>query len=226
MDEGEWLACADPQKMLEFLRGKVSDRKLRLFASACARRLWRLLTEEESRRAVEVAERFTDGRASADHLAEAEESADEATIAVYGTAEADVSAAFYAADAASWAATGDPEKAATFAVQAVSDACLRERYRVVERAAQAALLRDVLGNPFRPAAISPAWQTPTVVALAQAASDERELPAGTLDTTRLAVLADALEEAGCTDPDLLIHLREKGPYVRGCWVVDLLLGKE
>ena len=64
-----------------------------------------------------------------------------------------------------------------------------------------------------------------MVALAQAAYDERELPAGTLDTTRLAVLADALEEAGCVQADILGHLRGPGPHVRGCWAVDLLLRK-
>jgi hypothetical protein len=73
--------------------------------------------------------------------------------------------------------------------------------------AQCGLLRDILGNPFRPATVSPAWQTPQVVALAQAAYDERNLPAGTLDTTRLAVLAEASEEAGCTEEVLLRHLR-------------------
>jgi hypothetical protein len=64
-----------------------------------------------------------------------------------------------------------------------------------------------------------------VVRLAQAAYDDRHLPAGTLDNGRLAILADALEEAGCTDADVLGHLRGPGPHVRGCWAVDLLLGK-
>jgi hypothetical protein len=91
---------------------------------------------------------------------------------------------------------------------------------------QVGLLRDVFGNPFRPATIAPTWQTPTVVTLSQAAYDNRTLPAGTLDPARLAVLADALEEADCTDGDLLGHLRGPGPHVRGCWAVDLLLGKE
>ena len=61
---------------------------------------------------------------------------------------------------------------------------------------------------------------------AQAAYEERELPSGHLSPTRLAVLADALEEAGCRDADLLAHLRAPGPHVRGCWALDLLLGKE
>ena len=70
-----------------------------------------------------------------------------------------------------------------------------------------------------------AWNDATVVRLAQAAYEERHLPAGTLDNGRLAVLADALEEAGCTDADLLSHLRGSGPHVRGCWPVDLCMGK-
>jgi hypothetical protein len=85
-------------------------------------------------------------------------------------------------------------------------------------------LRDVIGNPFRPVPISPDWLTPEVTTLAQAAYDER-LPAGTLALDRLAVLSDALEDAGCDSADLLGHLRTPGPHVRGCWVVDLLLGK-
>ena len=64
-----------------------------------------------------------------------------------------------------------------------------------------------------------------MVSLAPAAYDDRTLPAGTLDPDRLAVLADALEEAGCDNDDLLSHVRGPGPHVRGCWVVDLLLGK-
>jgi hypothetical protein len=64
-----------------------------------------------------------------------------------------------------------------------------------------------------------------VVAVARAAYDERELPSGTLDGARLAVLTDALEESGCDQADLLAHLRGPGPHVRGCWAVDLILGK-
>jgi hypothetical protein len=93
---------------------------------------------------------------------------------------------------------------------------------VQERHAQAEVLRDILGNPFRPLpkvnAAWLAWEGGTVPKLAQAAYDERAFD-------RLHVLADALEEAGGTDADLLGHLRGPGPHVRGCWVVDLLLGK-
>jgi hypothetical protein len=90
------------------------------------------------------------------------------------------------------------------------------------------LIHCIFGNPFRPVSLDLAvltWNDATVVRLAQAAYDERHLPAGTLDNGRLAVLADALEEAGCTSEDVLGHLRGPGPHVRGCWAVDLLLGK-
>lgn len=91
------------------------------------------------------------------------------------------------------------------------------------------LLRDIFGNPFRPVTIDPVWRTwnnGTVVKLSQAIYDERELPSGHLDAGRLAILADALEDAGCTNTDILDHCRSPGLHVRGCWVVDLLLGKE
>ena len=87
---------------------------------------------------------------------------------------------------------------------------------------QAALLRDIFGNPFRPVAIEHGWLTwndGTIPKIAQAIYDDRAFD-------RLLVLADALEEAGCTNADLLNHCREPGPHVRGCWVVDLVLGRE
>jgi hypothetical protein len=87
---------------------------------------------------------------------------------------------------------------------------------------QAALLRDIF-NPFRPMSLDHAWRTPTVIALARAAYQERLPPQGELDLARLGVLADALEEAGCTEQRLLKHLRGLGPHCRGCWALDLML---
>jgi hypothetical protein len=99
-----------------------------------------------------------------------------------------------------------------------------------ERAAQAAVARDLFGTlPFRPVAVERswlAWNSGTVVRLARAAYDNRMLPSGHLDPARLAVLADALEDAGCTDAELLAHLRGPGPHVRGCHAIDALLGRE
>jgi hypothetical protein len=99
-----------------------------------------------------------------------------------------------------------------------------------EPPAQAVLLRDIFGNPFRPPPRPQVawltWNDGTVRRLAEAIYNERSLPKGHLDGTRIGVLADALEDAGCADPDLLGHLRGLGPHLRGCWAVDLLLGKE
>lgn len=81
------------------------------------------------------------------------------------------------------------------------------------------LLRDIFGNPFRPVTLDPAWRTTNVVALAQAIYDERAFE-------RMPILADALEEAGCTNGEMLNHCREPGEHVRGCWVVDMLLEKK
>jgi hypothetical protein len=92
-----------------------------------------------------------------------------------------------------------------------------------EQQAQADLFREVFGNPFRPVARDTTWLTPVVISLAQAAYDQRLLPSGHLAPARLAVLADALEEAGCFDQAILDHLREPGAHVRGCWPVDLIL---
>jgi len=94
------------------------------------------------------------------------------------------------------------------------------------QAGQVKLVWDIFGNPFGPAALDPAWRTPTVTNLATAAYNERAMPSGELDPARLAVLADALEEAGCQDAEILGHLRSPGPHARGCWAVDLALGKE
>jgi hypothetical protein len=143
MTEAEWVACTDPEPMLEFVRNKASERKFLLYSVAASCRLWVFTTS----------------------------------------------------------------------------------LSLEEEMALADLIRDIFGNPFRPVTLTAAWQTPTVLALAQAADDDRTLPAETLDPARLAVLADALEEAGCDNADILSHCRQPGEHVRGCWVVDAILGK-
>jgi hypothetical protein len=98
----------------------------------------------------------------------------------------------------------------------------------VQRAYIRDIIRDIIGNPFRPVTVCHAWlawHNGLVVRLAEAAYQERHLPAGTLDNERLAVLADALEEAGCQDVQILGHLRGGRDHVRGCWAVDLVLSK-
>jgi hypothetical protein len=192
---------ADPEAALESLRGRASDRKLRLFAVACCRdgRLFGWLGEPHNREAVGVAERFAEGRATA-----AELSAAEARVAHRGVA---------------WACLPDAYLGARHWAEGVRD--LGEG-----RALRAAWLAEVFGDPLRPLTLDHSWLTPDVLSLAEAAYEQRTLPAGTLEPQRLAVLADALEDAGCDNEGLLGHLRGPGPHVRGCWAVDLVLGKE
>jgi hypothetical protein len=230
MTEAEWLACTDPQKMLEFLRGRASDRKLRLFAAACCRRIWLLLTDERSRRAVEIAERYADGQASDAEV----DAAYEAAFAVfkaakdcdsyYGVTNSTKQAASFAA---AWTLHPAPDDDFPwFVAWSAADGrrLTPTGSGITEHDAQHHLLRDL----FRPVTLDPAWLTwhgGTVPALAQAIYDDRHLPSGHLDHHRLAILADALEDAGCTDQDILVHCRGPGPHVRGCWVIDSLLGK-
>ncbi|VTT97628.1 Uncharacterized protein (Fragment) OS=uncultured bacterium PE=4 SV=1 [Gemmataceae bacterium] len=89
-----------------------------------------------------------------------------------------------------------------------------------EEVCQAAIVRDIFGNPFRPVAVDPAWLTADVVALARGIYEERAFD-------RMPILADALQDAGCDNDDVLTHCRDaSATHVRGCWVVDLVLGKE
>ncbi len=91
--------------------------------------------------------------------------------------------------------------------------------KTAEVEAQIVLLHDTFGNPFRPVTVESGWLTSTVVSLAQAIYDERKFE-------NMPILGDALEEAGCEEEQVLEHCRSAGPHVRGCWVVDLLLGKK
>jgi hypothetical protein len=234
VDEGEWLTGNDPTPMVEFLRGKARDRKFRLFQVACCRRVWNLLPDDPCREAVLVAERYADG-----HATDRERRAIRNRVAGM---EADDLTAINARGAVfrANAKTTWRELSLFFGVAAVlghaanptkeSGSALYKAAYQAEKKAEASLVRCVFGNPFRPRpALSSSLldrQDGLVAKLAEAAYAERLLPSGHLDPTRLAVLADALEEAGCHDADLLSHLREPGPHVRGCWPVDLALRKE
>jgi hypothetical protein len=225
MTEAEWLVCDDPAALLGFIGRRVSNRKLRLFAVACARRLARLLTDPRSCNALDVAERYADrGRKGPPSQKELEK----AELDAWAVAHALNSGPDYALWNAAQAATETASRSAFRAAQSTAkhaEFAVSGR-RAEEQRAQAGLFRCVFGNPFRLDSLPPVGRSARLTPLAQAAYDQRVLPSGELDLARLAVLSDALEEAGCDDAELLGHLRSPGPHVRGCWVVDLLLGKE
>jgi hypothetical protein len=225
MTEQEWLECADPQPMLDFLIGKAGDRKMRLFACACCRRIWRLLVDVRSQRAVEVAERFIESEVSRVVLASAITAADEAIrqISIASGPEAEREAAVAATKAAICARITAMRYNHDAWVYAAEDTSWHVRYADEnEDGEQASLLRDLFGPlPFGPISRNPlwfAWNNRTVPKIAQTIYDDRAFD-------RMPILADALEEAGCGHTDILNHCRSDGPHVRGCWVVDLVLGK-
>lgn len=274
MEEATWLASDDPAAMLKWLGGphqhgvsgsgpdgkryafKVTDRRLRLFACACTRLVWSQLTDPRSRWAVEVAERYADGLATVEERDAAYDQAEEVAGAQWGTP-------FIGANTpdrmASWCVARDPVAAAS----TIAGYCKA----AVPPAVQAALLRDVVGNPWRPVEYDRCCglrNQGLVLRLAARIYADRDFAA-------LPVLADALEDAGCPETvaceackpqpgsmrsrpgliveddngattglkvkvcgcdegrgpnPLLVHLRSPGPHARGCWALDLLLGKE
>jgi hypothetical protein len=272
MTEQDWRKCAEPERMLKSLRGAVNGRKLRLFAVACCRRVWHLLREERSRRAVDVAERHADGLADDWQLEAARAGAGSAVEVWRGRARwTPGDRSVLQAQQAAWAAAARPARAPRLAASAAALAAAaaarkQARARVVsswgrglaavpaelvpatwqvlslpawwvvraeeaearaagdaqeaaERRQQSELLRELLGNPFRPVALDPAWLTwggGTVARIARAIAEE-----GVFDQT--PILADALEEAGCADERILEHLRGPGPHLRGCWALDLIV---
>jgi hypothetical protein len=227
MKEADWLACIDPEPMLDYLHGRATERKLRLFACAWAWEVWHLMGDERSRNAVLSAERFADGLASQSDLVTAYNAAQAALRdsamrvrfggrhgkrlkSPKGTYEGGI-----AAEVAR--ITCSP---ITDLLRSVSR--MRWRNKAAQRVALAEVLRDLFGNPFRSPFLDPNclnWNDRTVHKLAQAIYAEGRF-------ADLPILADALEDAGCTDADVLNHCRTPGEHVRGCWVVDLLLGKQ
>ena len=220
MTESEWLECTSPDTRLwafylpEHLAGHLpmSERKKRLFVVGCCRRIWAVL-DQQGRHAVEVAERLADGHASPEEWEAAQR-----PVAERGWDKEGVNVLDYPSAAASMSGCGyDYFETPRLAARACGNP--------VEMFTQVALVRCIMSNPFRPASINPTWLTPAVTNLAQSAYDERAMPSGELEPARLAVLSDALEEAGCDNEDILNHLRSPGSHVRGCWALDLILGK-
>lgn len=302
MTETEWLTSADPVALVNYLIYEqkytpgpvsepgiipyrraplVSNRKLRLFACACVRQVWHLVTDHRSRRAVEIAERMEDHVDGPETYQARRQRAEYEAWGVSqqgpdGVPDDTLSEARQAARQAAFCVNKIAINAANGSANL--NCC------VPAASVRADLLREIVGNPFRPQPLltrtvycdrcngkgqrtlgktcgmcdgsgqtkgNADWLTPTVQGLASAAYEHRT-PQGHLDPARLAVLADALEEAGCSqqcescggsrlghdnngmcgdcegsgwvEHDILTHLRGPGPHVRGCWVIDVILG--
>jgi hypothetical protein len=226
MTDSNWITATDPHSMLKFLHesGRLSPRKATLFAAACFRRLIRLLPDTRQHAGIDTVERMAEGVATPEAR----------RAAASGARRAIPSAGNYSA----MALKDDPPFVALMLYRALvsQDQAGHAVHAfggladwVAERAGPCRLLRDIVANPF----VAPpridlawlAWDDGTIAKLAEAAYQERSLPRGELDSERLAVLADALEEVG-TDELLLDHLRGPGPHVRGCFVLDMLTGRE
>lgn len=225
---------------------RVSDRTLRLLTVAALLPLWDHLGEERSRQAVHTLERYAEGKSTREELATAAEEAHAAVDEVRNRADQVAAEAVATAlgydrpflPGLGWLLDGSPDgtignarsnylAVLMFAASAITVSLfgmnagysqLREGVHA-EIARQADMLRDVLGNPFRPVAANPAWLTPTARSMAEAVYEQHAFD-------RTPVLADNLEETGCDDAAMLAHCRMAGAHVRGCWVLDLVLAKE
>lgn len=202
MTEAEWLAYTDARPLLNFLRGKVSDRKMRLFTCACCRRWSHLLQGERTRRALAVSERYADRQADSEELDKAWDFVWEVSWApaddlARGAARSSALATGWSdAWSAAWATAGNARAVAG----------------EPEPGALADLLREVVANPFQPLDLPETWRS-NIVKLAGA------LYAGEDCHVALRV---ALLDAGLLE--LAEHFRE-AQHPKGCWAVDLILGK-
>jgi|SRR5579883_147568 len=233
MTEAEWLGI-DPEPMLRSLRGEARDRKLRLFATACCRSIWHLLPNEAARTVVLVAERFADGLATEGQLGLAEEEFSFAELEtgyshdtyVAAVAQGAVEQLARESDATfarrtrrvvpNW--SEQAYEAASGALHGATFSILGSTQRQEQQVKLSGFLRDIFGNPFRPVSVNLSWLTSEVRLLAEGIYQDRAFD-------RMPILADALQDAGCDNEDILTHCRQSGEHVRGCWVVDLLLGK-
>ena len=217
MTEAEWLNATNFAPLLGAARQLSSERKLRLFVCACARHFFPTDPHPDLPRGVDMAEQMADGTASRAVIERASE--------LFGSLT-------YVGDFHARGFVGENVFPASFVHNAVNPRVVR-----ATRGAWCSLsdyeadlglenaqigvpwLRDIFGNPFRPVAFTPDWRTDTAITLAAQMYESRDFSA-------MPILADALQDAGCDNANVLVHCRGSGPHVRGCWVVDLVLGKE
>ena len=234
MTEAEWLACADPTRLIYWVTGdKKSRRKLRLLAVEFARRFSASVTlvypSVDFNRLIDIAEQFADGATSRSEFLAAVTPVRRILPALRIRLRGFVEREFIEQVQCTLSdvflmLTYEAIDTRWFAIICTMETAIRESERPEELRVQmpeslCRLVRDIFGNPFRPVTFVHAWLTSDAVSLARQMYDTREFSA-------MPILADALQDAGCDNPDVLNHCRGDGLHVRGCWVVDLVLGKE
>jgi hypothetical protein len=250
MSEAEWLEVNDSRPMLAFLKGKASDRKLRLVACASCRRFWDDIEKPVHRQKITTAEKYADGAITEKKylkVCPANAPTQPRNRRTLGEL------LFFATNALGWPDSEQPyldidesgqvisrpwetgEYMVRYTLRATMLAAeviatrnvgpgveagtrLFKQARQVEYVSQAHLLRDIIRNPFRPVSLDPSWLTSTVVSLATGIYADSAFD-------RSPILADALQDSGCQNDELLNHHRGPGPHCKGCWALDLLLGK-
>lgn len=211
MTETGWLEGDDPGAMLEFLRGRASDRKLRLLSVAC----WRLLDGEHGREALEVAERYADGVGTKAALKRARQGvrAIRHGLPADGAAADGAWGAYWLAEVATsenaFAKLGDE-------FQRLSALGLL-KLKVTEPDPLRAMILEILGNPFRPVSLGPRRLEDGPVSLARSIYEGRAFD-------RLPELAEALRP-GVETAAVVAHVVDSVTHVRGCWALDLILGR-
>ena len=219
MTEAEWLKATEPTPMLEFVRGNASARKLRLFACGVCRQLACYVTPvQDYISGIDAAEVYADESRRKAEVTRRRKLLKARMVSIVD-------------------GTGNPQpdewNALFLATVAISDkeyrtfpTCIHDlRYGRISESLKAALsgfclpVRDIFGNPFRPVILDPSWLTTTVLALTTGIYEDRAFDL-------LPILGDALMDAGCDEPAVLAHCRCDEPHVRGCWLIDLLLGKK
>lgn len=245
MTEAEWPTCTDVWKLSHFLHGKVKDRQWRLFAHNCCSRLSHLLTEEPFHSAIQAIELRAEGRYSDAELTDLHASVrrkvEEIESTLYGDdgmlSMNDLASAWNAISMATspvfdrkdlgggagTSTVGSLIHYGSMAIvapiwQETQDRKKTDEAELAERLFQARVIKDIVYNPFRTVPFDSSWRTESVVGLARGIYDDRAFD-------RLPVLADALEDAGCDDAEVLGHCRGDGFHVRGCWLIDTALGK-
>lgn len=232
MDESEWLKSENPEQMLAQLQNRIPWRKQHLLACACVRLVWHHLSDARLRALVELSEEFADGRATVQELVQAAAPFFEITRVPFEKLLIDPSLA------ANVAAYVVGQQHISMHIDRVLKLTQTSAVPCIERGSSdgpgqpdlgaqrvhacrvADLLRDIAGNPFQCFSLHSdwlAWDGGIVRRLAETMYEERRYQ-------DLPVLADALEEAGCDEPDILDHLRGRGAHARGCWALDLARG--